>query len=154
MKAALWAKLKSAGPLLDFDSEVQRFLYWLPPHLRPLVVKGRGWQRRYHHASGVEAHLDIERQALRDLRRYLINMPEQPLIHQFLKRSERAYSLSLEARQAALSGKAIDTNLDDELIDALLIWLATRPEHREIAVWLSRMLRAWRAERGPPHGPT
>lgn len=154
MKAALWAKLKCAGPLLDFDSEMQRFLYWLDPQLRPLVVKGRSWQRRYRQASGVEAHLEIEQQALQDLRRHLINMPGQPLILEFLERAEHAHNRSLAARHAALTGKTIDMNLDDELIDALLTWLATRHEHCEIAAWLSRMLRAWRAERGPAHGPT
>ena len=154
MKAALWTKLKCAGPLLGFDNEMQRFLYWLDPRLRPLVIRGRKWQQRYRQASGVEARLDIEKQALRDLRHLSVNMPEQSLIDEFLARAERAHNRSLAARQAALSGKTIDLNLDDELIDALLIWLATRHEHREIAAWLSRMLRAWRAERGPPHGPT
>ncbi|MDX1301472.1 hypothetical protein [Photobacterium sp.] len=154
MKAALWTKLKCAGPLLDFDNEMQRFLYWLDPPLRPLVVKCRKWQQRYRQASGVELHLDIERQALRDLRRLSNNIPEQPLIDEFLARAERAHNRSLAARQAALSGKTIDLDLDDELIDALLNWLSTRPEHREIAAWLSRVLRAWRAERGPLHGPT
>ncbi|MCW8331555.1 hypothetical protein MD588_22415 [Photobacterium sp. SDRW27] len=147
MKAALWTKLKCAGPLQDFDNELQRFLYWLDPRLRPLVVKGRKWQQRYRQASGVEAHLDIERQALQDLRHLSLNIPEQPLIDEFLSRVEYAHSRSLAARQAALSGKNIDLNLDDELIDALLIWLATRTKHRETAAWLSRMLRAWRPER-------
>ena len=154
MKAALWTKLKCAGPLLDFDSEMQRFLYWLDPELRPLVVRIRKWQQRYRQASGVEPHLDIERQALRDLRRLSNNIPEQPLIDEFLARAERAHNRSLAARQAALSGKTIDLNLDDELNDALLNWPASRAEHREIAAWLSRMLRAWRAERGPSHRPS
>ncbi|WP_432473080.1 hypothetical protein [Amphritea sp. HPY] len=154
MKAALWTKLKCAGPLLDFNSEMQRFLYWLDPRLRPLVAKGRRWQQHYRQASGVEAHLDIERQALQDLRHLSINMPEQPLINGFLARAARAHNRSLAERQAALSGKTINLNLDDELIDALLIWLATRHEHREIAAWLSRMLQAWRTERGSPHEPT
>lgn len=154
MKAALLTKLKCAGPLLDFDSEMQRFLYWLHPRLRPMVVKARRWQQSYRKASGVEAHMDIERLALHDLRNLPINMPEQQLIDEFLNKVEHAHNRSLEARQAALSGKAINMNLDDELIDDLLIWLATRSEHREIAAWLSRMLQAWRAERGSPHEPT
>lgn len=154
MKAALLTKLKCAGPLLDFDSEMQRFLYWLHPQLRPLIIKVRKWQRRYRQASGVEAHVEIERQALRDLRHLLINTPEQPLIVEFLERAERAHNRSLAVRHAALNGNTIDMNLDDELIDALLIWLATRHEHREISAWLSRMLQAWRAEIGSPHEPT
>lgn len=149
MKAALWTKLKCAGPLLDFDSEMQRFLYWLDPRLRPLVVKVRKWQQRYRQASGLEAHLDIERQALRDLRHLSLNIPEQPLIDEFLARAEQAHTRSVAARQTALSGETIDLNLDDKLLDALQIWLADCPEHREVAAWLSRMMQAWRAERGP-----
>lgn len=148
MRAALWTKLKCAGPLLDFDNEMQRFLYWLDPQLRPLVIRGRKWQQRYRQADSVDARLDIERQALQDLRRLTLNIPEQPLIDEFLARAEHAHNRSLAARQAALSGKTIDSNLDDELIDALLIWLANQSEHREVAAWLSRMLRAWRAEKG------
>lgn len=148
MRTALWTKLKCAGPLLDFDYEMQRFLYWLDPRLRPLVIRGRKWQQRYRQADRVDARLDIERRALQDLRRLSLNIPEQPLFDEFLARAEHAHHRSLAARQAALSGKTIDSNLDDELIDALLVWLETRPEHREIAVWLSRMLRAWRNERG------
>ncbi len=147
MRAALWTKLKCAGPLLGFDSEMQRFLYWLDPRLRPLVIRGRKWQHRYRQASDVEARLDIERQAIRDLQRLSIDMPEQPLIDEFLQQAEQAHTRSLAARQAALSGKTINMNLDDELIDALLFWLTTHPEHREIAAWLSRMLKAWRAEK-------
>lgn len=154
MKAALWTKLKCAGPLLGFDSEMQRFLYWLDPRLRPLVIRVRMWQQRYRQASGVEARLDIERQALQDLQRLSLNIPEQPLIGEFLVRAERAHNHSVAARQAALGGKTIDPNLDDEQLDVLLNWLATRSEHREIAAWLSRMLRAWRSERGLPPKPT
>lgn len=149
MKVALRTKLKCAGPLRDFDTEVQRFLYWLPPQLRPLVVKGRSWQRCYRQASGVEAQLEIERRGLQDLRRLQVNLPEQSLIHEFLERAEQARRRSVEARHAALAGKAIDGQLDDTLIDGLLRWLAEHPEHSEVADWLSRMVRAWWNERHP-----
>lgn len=148
MKTALRTKLKCVGPRLDFDSEMQRFLYWLDPRLRPLVVRSRKWQQRYLQAEGVEARLNIEKQAIRDLQRLSIKMPEQQLIHEFLARAEIAHNRSLAAREAAISGKTINSNLDDELIDALLSWLETRPKHREVAAWLSRMLQAWRADKG------
>ncbi len=152
MKAALWARLKSAGPLLDFNSEVQRFLLWLPPYMGPVIARGRWWQRRYRDTAGVEARMDIEQQALSDLRRLLINVPERPLIHEFLMRAEQAHSRSLAVRQEALGGKTVDTGLDDELIDGMLQWLEDRYQHREIAAWLARMLCAWRTERNPHSG--
>jgi len=149
MKAALWTKLKCAGPLQDFESEMQRFLYWLPPPFHPLITIFRKWQRRFRQANSAAARLMLEQQAVGELLKHPINYPERDLLVDFLKRIESALKASNEARRTALEGEAIDTSLDDKLLDELLDWLKKyrHSQQREIALWLSRMMEAWRLER-------
>ncbi len=150
MKAALWTKLKCAGPLLDFDSELQRFLSWLPPAFYPLLTKFREQQLCHRQAASSAERIEIEQQALRNLRGYLINIPERQLLNEFYNRIDTAHGNSVEARQAALSGEVIDSDMDIRQIDALCHWLEDfrHSKHREIACWLLRLLQAWRLERG------
>ncbi|WP_108650965.1 hypothetical protein [Dongshaea marina] len=150
MKPALWTKLKSVGPPLDFDSEMQRFIFWLPTHVRPFALRVRRWRKLYLQAADVNTRVKIEQQALLDLRRSLSSIPERALIFAFLKKVEDAYHLSLATRRDALTGTLINTKLDDELIDSLEVWLEACRGHREVRSWLLRMLRAWRVQRNRP----
>lgn len=149
MKAALWTKLKCAGPLLDFEGELQRFLYWLPPSIHPLIVIFRSWQQRFHQASSAAERLILERQAVGELLKHPINGPEKFLLVGFLKHLESALKASNEARRAALEGETIDASMDDRLMEEILDWLNQyrHSQQREIAYWLSRMMEAWRLER-------
>lgn len=149
MNTALETKLKCAGPLLDFDSEMQRFLFWLPPSIRPLLVLFRDWQQRYRQAGKPIERIEIEQQAVRDLRQYLVHIPEYPFLVEFMAHAENALVTSAKSRRHALEGKTIDRHLDDKLFDGLLAWLAGYHPgpYQDIAGWLARLLMAWKNER-------
>jgi len=149
MKAALWTKLKSAGPLLSFASELQRFLPWMPIAMYPLIAAFQTWQQRYYQELHSVERIKLEHDALRSLRGYLIHIPERKLLLDFFNRLEMAQKKSTDGREAALLGEIVDADLDDRQIAQLLDWLEHRSygENREIACWLVRMLRAWHQER-------
>jgi len=148
MRAALWCKLKSAGPPVHPREEIARFTLWLPPQMHPFLTEALQWIQRYEEENTVPGRMRIERQALAALRPYLNNMPEKSLMRAFLRRVEDTMQRSIAAREAALQGERIDEYLDERLLTALDTWLAQRRSayERELAAWLRRLLMAWRVQ--------
>jgi len=148
MRAALWCKLKSAGPPVHPREEIARFSLWLPPRMHPFLTEALQWIQRFEGEKTVPERMRIERQALAALRPYLNNMPEKPLMRAFLYRVEDAMQRSLAAREAALQGDRVDEHLDERLLAGLDAWLAQRRSayERELAAWLRRVLQAWRTQ--------
>jgi hypothetical protein len=114
------------------------------------LVSFRTWQQRYRQTLSVVGRIEVERQALKEMRRLVRRLPEQRLCDEFFDRADEALKRSTDARRSALEGKAVEADLDGRLYRDLLDWLAGYQQgpQREIASWLARMLRAWWAERG------
>lgn len=149
MRAALATKLRCTRPTDTFAAELQRLGYWLPPHLRPLLITFRRWQQAYDQATDPQAHLAIERQALDALTRRLTLLPERALLLEFLGRLRQIHADSATARQQVLAGKAVDADLETKAIRSLLAWLESQRKHPEIRALLARLIRTWWGELHP-----
>ncbi|MFQ5581160.1 MAG: hypothetical protein ACE5F3_00850 [Mariprofundaceae bacterium] len=150
MRAGLWVKLKSAGPVGSFDAEMQRFTPWLPASLRPMLVALRRWIALYNDEANPDQRIAIEARAVQNLRTYQIDEPEYQLIADFLNQVEKVLLQSKAAREAALHGEPIDGGLEDRLIDSIQSWLQEQHQldRRAVAAWLARLLECWRRQRG------
>jgi len=116
-----------------------------------LLIEALQWIRRFEDEDTVPGRMRVERQALEALRPYLRYMNHgsgQSLLRAFLLRVEDSMQRSLAAREAALQGERIDEHLDERLLAVLGTWLAQRraAHERELAIWLRRLLKAWRTQ--------
>ncbi|WP_207063886.1 hypothetical protein [Motiliproteus sp. SC1-56] len=149
MSSALHTRVRSRPTTpAAFDRELALLLPWVPPALRPLMIRLRTWRRRYQAAEAVEDRLHIEQQALADLQRPLSYRPRSPLVDSLIERIIKARQHSLAERRRALAEGTADPQLDRRLFGELLHWLGEQHREPALAAFCSRLLLAWWRERG------
>jgi len=151
VRAALWSKLKSAGPVGSFDVEMQRFISWLPEDLRPMLAVVRQRVEVFHSETNPARRLEIEISTVQALRAYPAEGEEQRLIRELLARLENLLRQSQAARQAARRGEAVDAALEERMLTDIEHWLGRQrqPERRAVAGWLMRLMTCWKRQRMP-----
>lgn len=151
MRAALWTKLKSAGPVGSFGEEMQRFISWLPNDLRPMLAILRRRVNAFNTEADPARRLDIEIDTVKELQAYPAEGPEQLLVIELLAKVENLLLQSKAERRAALRGEPVDSALEERMLDDIRHWLECQrqPERRDMAGWLLRLMMCWQRQRAP-----
>jgi len=151
MRAALWTKLKSAGPVGSFDEEMQRFISWLPDDLRPMLAVLRRRVDAFNREADPARRLDMEIDTVKELRTYPAETPEQRLVVELLAQVEGLLLQSKAVRRAALRGEPVNSELEERMLDDIRYWLECQhqPERRAVAGWLIRLMMCWQHQRSP-----
>jgi hypothetical protein len=153
MKAALFAKVKAAGPVHHPQQELARLLLWWPRHLYPVARRLQYWIERFERERGISERQAVESAALSDLEQRLIHAPAGPeteLTLRFVRGVARGVKESRAARQNAREGHSVPLDLEEAHAGKLQSWLqweARLPERMAVASALLRLLRAWMAVR-------
>jgi hypothetical protein len=153
MKSALWAKLKSTGPVGSFTEEMDRFALWLPVDMLPLIVSLRKWVQRFGEEDVAEHRIALELAAIYDIRDGLNTVSDYQLLGEFLDRTEAVIVESRQARQSALSGEPVASDLEDRMVRNIQAWLHSYQhdlDRRAIAAWLLRMIEIWQRQKEAP----
>ena len=149
MRAALFAKVKAAGPASHPQQELARLRLWWPRHLYPVARRLLYWMDRFDRAQGVFERQTVEEAALSDLERRLIQAPAGPeteLALRFVREIARGVAESRAARQQAREGHPVPLDLEEAHAGKLQTWLrreARSPERMAVESALLRLLRAW-----------
>ncbi len=149
--AALWTRLKCAGPCRSLADEFEYLAGWLPAYLRPLLLRVRHWRSLQATARQGAQRLALEKRALEDLQRTALACGAPAPVAGFLERLLAAHALTRQARLEALTGSVQNPQLEEQELDALDVWLERGKDapltERMVAGWLQRLLRCWRKER-------
>jgi len=141
--AALWSKLKSAGPVDVFDMELQRFRPWLPAELIPVMttlIRSRTLMSRCIEA---EERCRLERACLQQMKRQLIAVEHREFLETAIGKLEQWQAESLLLRQQSLAAMAIDVDFDRHQMLLWQQWLASHGRQMPMAVLLMRLSEAW-----------
>ncbi|MDQ7010300.1 MAG: hypothetical protein Q9M29_00630 [Mariprofundaceae bacterium] len=149
MRAALWSKLKSAGPVGNFDEEMQRFIFWLPNDLRPMLAVLRRRVDAFNREADPARRLEMEIDTVKELQAYPAEGPEQRLVIELLAKVESLLLQSKATRRAALRGEPVDSAPEERMLDDIRHWLECQrqPERRGLAGWLMRLMVCWQRQR-------
>ena len=150
MKAALWTKLKSTGPVGSFTKEMERFVLWLPVEMLPLIVSLRRWVQQFGEEDVAERRIDLELAAIHDIRDDLSGFSDSQMLGEFLDQAEAVIIESRRARQSALSGEPVASDLEDRMVENIQAWLRSYRHdlgRRALAAWLLRMIEIWQLQK-------
>lgn len=150
MKAALWTKLKSSGPVKNFTEEMEMFALWLPVEMLPLIVSLRKWVQRFEEEDVAERRIDLELAAVHEIRNGLRGVSDCRLLGEFLERAEAVIIESRQVRQSALLGEPVATDLEDRMVGNIQAWLRSYRHdlgRRAMAAWLLRMIEIWQLQK-------
>ncbi len=148
MNAALWTKLKAAGPVRSVPEELERFRFWLPVSWQPLNTLIISAVAEFQTLASANKRWDFEDDVLNRTRQYLGlhgNIFCVDLLRDFVEEVKSCIERSKQLRLRALNGERVEHDAEEEMVRGLRQWLRMRkkPECRALLAWLERMLEAW-----------
>jgi len=147
MNAALWTKLKVAGPVRSAPEELERFQFWLPVTWQPLnglIVRAVS---EFQSLGSTEKRWDFEDHALNQVRQYLDLHGYifcSDLLRNFVDEIKRYVDQNKQLRLRALNGERLELDSEEDMVRGLRHWLHRRKEGpKEIVALLDRLVEAW-----------
>jgi len=147
MNAALWTKLKVAGPVRSAPEELERFQFWLPVTWQPLnglIVRAVS---EFQTLGSTAKRWDFEDHVLNRVRQYLGLRGYifcSDLLREFVDEIKRCVDQNKQMRLRALNGERLELDSEEDMVRRLRHWLHMRKEGpKEIVALLERLVDAW-----------